>query len=306
MNSRYDLERREQERRRLLEVYRSYVDQNSPPLMSDLKNHMKPLLDFGYANLPELLNIVNAKIFPMRVVNNDDGLVSYNTSTDVLGGLRLIDTRDNEETLRNSSKSGLPTHLTNAKSFKGREYIVKDGVKHCIPDSETKNALGLEANSFVQLSDEELNKLKDGVNIQSVKSPSTRLLRTKKHHNDVFIVFTWPKTHRRHVPDEETLTSMHRRQGQVETIGEKEMSDIPEKDALNPVSKWDQKIIKSKPMSSPQNIHNYYAPVANTGSHVRKIKQKNTWKLYTEHPFLTVLSVLGALASIVGLLLYFF
>src|SRR3989344_3298408 len=301
MNSRYDLERREQERRRLLEGYRSYVDQNSPPLMSDLKKHMRPLLEFGYANLPELLNIVNAKIFPMRVVDTDNGPLSYSTSTDVLGGLRLIDTRDNEKTLRNLAKSDLPTHLRNVKSFKGRKYIVKEGVKHWIPDSETKNALGLEANSFVQPPDKELDKLKDGVNIQSVKSPSTRLVRTKKHHNDVFIVFTWPETHRRHVPDEETLAAMHRRQGQVKIISEAEMQSIPEKEAINRFSRWDRNITKSNSQTSTQTVYNINGPVANAGLNKGKIKQKNTWKFDTEHPILTLLGAVGAIASIVAL-----
>ncbi|MEK7499802.1 MAG: hypothetical protein AAB649_04315 [Patescibacteria group bacterium] len=160
------------------------------------------------------------------------------------------------------------------KSTTGRKYIVKANVKHYIPDSETKNALGLEGGAFVQLTDKRLGELEDGENIQSVKSPSTRLVRTKKNHDAVFMVFTWPDSHRRHVPDEATLAAMLRRQDQVEIIGDEEMKSIPEKEPINPSSKWDPKITKSE-QQSVQHINNYYGPIGTSvGTNTGKIRNK--------------------------------
>lgn len=110
--TRYDRERRSQDRERLLREFRQYVEQNNPPLMADLKAHMKPLLDFMYASLPELLSIVNAKIFPMRVV--DRGETGFGFSSDILDGLKLIDTRDNDETMRNSAR--VKSHIENTQT----------------------------------------------------------------------------------------------------------------------------------------------------------------------------------------------
>ena len=193
------------------------------------------------------------------------------------------------------------------KSLRGDKYIVENNVKHYIPDPETKNALGLEGGKFVQIPDHKLEELGDGVNIESVKSPNTRLIRTKESHNDIFVVFTWPQTHRRHVPDQETLVAMGRRQDQAEVISNEEMAKIPEKEALSPDSKWDPNIIKSKPKSSQQSIHNYYGPVANSGINSGKLKQKNSQKSVkktSEHSGILRQIIIGiAIAVISGLIL---
>jgi DNA-binding PadR family transcriptional regulator len=188
------------------------------------------------------------------------------------------------------------------KSKNGRKYIVEDGIKHYLPDTETKNALGLEGGKFIQLPDRKLETLEDGANIESVKSPSTRLVRTKENLNEVFIIFTWPDLHRRHVPDEDTLKDMHRRQGQVEVISKEEMQSIPEKDALNPSGKWDPGIIKNKEYSKQGIINYFYGNVENpiginNGRAVSKktILNKSSGKIF--QIFLVFLAFLGTLIA---------
>jgi len=214
---------------------------------------------------------------------------------------------DNDSEPQQKEKS--PPQLMLVKSSNGRKYIVQDNKKHYIPDSETKNALGLDGSAFVLLSYEKLEKLQDGENIQSVKSPTTRLVRTKQNHDNIFVLFLWPSLHRRHIPDQATLTAMHRRQDQVEVIGSEDMRQIPEKDAINPSSKWDPKIMKSQQQSS-QYINNYYGTVGTTvGSNAGEIvtKQRVTSNKPTGKLFQIFIAVLTAiLALAVGYVLYRF
>lgn len=194
------------------------------------------------------------------------------------------------------SQDLLASPLKLAKSSAGRKFIVKGNEKHYIPDSETKNALGLEGGAFILMSDEKLEKLRDGVNIQSVRSPKTRLVRADNSHDDIFIIFSWPELHRRFIPDQATLIAMHRRQSQAEVISNEEMEEIPEKEAINPSSKWDPRIVRSEQQSETY-INNYYGPVGTSvGSNRGKLisnQDANTNKTPGKF-FQILLAILGA------------
>lgn len=112
--TRHDLERRRQEREYMLAKYRKYIDDNNPPLLNDLQEHMKPLIDWGYANIPELLSIVNAKIHPMKVINIHEGTFVY--TANIFDGLKLIDTRDNPIPQKPTSSS-LPKIVVKCGSY---------------------------------------------------------------------------------------------------------------------------------------------------------------------------------------------
>lgn len=89
---RYARERWLQDRDRSLKEFRKYINDNNPPILNDLKAHMKPMLQWGYATLPDLLLIVNAKISPLKVVDIHANKVTFSTSP--LQDLRIIDPRD--------------------------------------------------------------------------------------------------------------------------------------------------------------------------------------------------------------------
>lgn len=69
--TRYDREKRQIDKDRLMRELREYLEKNNPPLLGDLKHRLRPLLGFGYAHLPELIDLVNVKIFPMKIMNID-------------------------------------------------------------------------------------------------------------------------------------------------------------------------------------------------------------------------------------------
>lgn len=153
-----------------------------------------------------------------------------------------------------------------------RKYLVIEGVKHWLPDSETRNALGYNVADFLVLPEEGLTEIPDGNSIDSVKSMRTRLVRSKERHNDVFIVFQQPDVYRMHIPDQATLDAMGRRQDQVEVINDAEMQKIEEAEkGIRPVQKWDTNRQRS---SLTQHFH---GPVGVVGSNkgASSAKQSN-------------------------------
>jgi hypothetical protein len=90
--SRYDLDKRRQERESMLRKFRQYIDDNNPPILGDLKTQMEPLLSWGYASLPDLLTIVNAKISPLKIIDTHDN--KFISKANYLDDLRMIDSRD--------------------------------------------------------------------------------------------------------------------------------------------------------------------------------------------------------------------
>jgi len=84
------------EREYSLKQFREYVDDNNPPIMSDLVKAMKRVTDFGYASLPDLLTIVNDKIYPSKVIEDDSKprQSKYIRVEPYLEYLILVDTRN--------------------------------------------------------------------------------------------------------------------------------------------------------------------------------------------------------------------
>ena len=68
---------RKDEKDYAIRQFREFIDNNNPPLLGDLIIAMKRVTSFGYAGLPELLMIVNAKIYPLRVVVDESSTPTY-------------------------------------------------------------------------------------------------------------------------------------------------------------------------------------------------------------------------------------
>ncbi len=132
------------------------------------------------------------------------------------------------------------SHPELAKDGHGRKYLISGGRKYYVPDPATRNALGYDETDFVALSPRELSAIPNGDGpIESVRQPQTRLIRSARNHDSIFVIFSRPTLHRRHVPDPQTLKAMGRRQGNVEVVSADEMDAIDELPELRSSTQWD-------------------------------------------------------------------
>lgn len=191
-----------------------------------------------------------------------------------------------------NTKNGPPTYelwqqqLTNEYKWASallvensrRKYIIIDKIRYYIPNSITRNALGYRKNQFIPKTEKEINEYKSGDNIETIDR--VRLVRDKNNPDPVYAILKIPFYEKKHVPSQATLNAIGQSQDRVEVVSTEELNNIPEGRAIDEVRYWD---------IAPVNERN---------------KQSN--KKWWEKTIWQFIMVVGAIASIVALLLIIF
>ncbi|MFA6474228.1 MAG: hypothetical protein WCV85_05080 [Patescibacteria group bacterium] len=127
--------------------------------------------------------------------------------------------------------------MDKAQGPDGRKYIINHGKRFLIPDSITRNALGLKVDDFTQKTQEELDILQDGRSLVDIKN--VRLIKSISNPTDVFAVLPFPELHKRHVPNPLTFNALGLSWEKIEGITQSEFDAIPTQPALVSFENWE-------------------------------------------------------------------
>lgn len=92
--SREQLSRRAEEKVRLLHELTAFLEENNPPLLSDLIERIKPLITHNYVPISELIDIINSKIYPSKIIQETSLPVVVTSFSQVINNLKMIDARN--------------------------------------------------------------------------------------------------------------------------------------------------------------------------------------------------------------------
>lgn len=136
-----------------------------------------------------------------------------------------------------------------------RKYIVIGNIKHWIPDSETRNAMGFRLNDFVPLLDEEIKKFQSGQAVDSIKR--VKLIRDIKNQRDVYALFQSPCIEKRHIPNQKTRIAIGRRNSEIEPLMSEEFNKYPVGSKIDSYENWDdvkeKKLFIEKPSETEKS-----------------------------------------------------
>jgi hypothetical protein len=189
---------RANDKARLLYNLRSLLN-DSPPLFNELIEAMRPILTYGYANLPELLAMVNTSINPYKIVENrhDFRVGAFSMPTDLAEGisvdhyspvdhLKLIDTRDdntaNASPVSPSINTPVRLQPTNYNTVRGELTVPGNDPIPIAIKNKARRSNGTEYSQchLMRLVFHSVKSMKEGVKYTRILSVNESMLNDKK------------------------------------------------------------------------------------------------------------------------------
>lgn len=121
-----------------------------------------------------------------------------------------------------------------------KKYIIFSGKKYWIPNSATRNALGLAIGNFIPKTKDEIDGIPSGGNIDNVTSVHT--IRSENNLNPVYAIFNYPYKHKRHIPNPLTFNALGLSWDSIETVSQEYFDGIPTEDELNRFEDWEPEV----------------------------------------------------------------
>ncbi|MFH1367429.1 MAG: hypothetical protein ABIH38_05640 [Patescibacteria group bacterium] len=162
-----------------------------------------------------------------------------------------------------------------------RKYIVESGNKFWIPNSITRNSLGLKVSDFIPKSQKEIDEIPSEKNIDDISQ--IRLIRSIVDPSPVYAVFTQPFLEKRHIPDPKTFWALGLDWARLEDVTKEEFDAIPTGDELSNYENWESDVQKATKQRIPESKvtkafirMNVFGPIIANADLTELLKYKTT------------------------------